>query len=164
MFKRSETSSGKVQCRVYLPWCIIIPFLLHQTCDFSSRRIKYTCHQLFIVYGKKKLSSPFLSFRLCLGALVNNFFSIRMLSCFIQVDKFKYQPTLNVPTLHPKTPFLSTDILLIHFYLFKNKFQTRTKLFFFLVQKKLFDLFRTKDWKITIQNIFPHLSNLNPLR
>lgn len=123
-------------------------------------------------YMGKETFVPVLSFRLCLGALVNNFFSIVMLSCFIQVDKFKYQPSLNVPTLHPENTFCLYRYLLIHFYLFKNKFQTKAKLFFFfekkgtrfLYQKKLFDLFRTKDWKIAIQNIFPHLSNLNPLK
>lgn len=130
MFKRFQTSSAKVQCRVYLPWCIIIPFLLHQTCDFSSRCIKYTCHQLFSIWEKETFV-PVSSFRLCLGALVNNFFSILMLSCFIQVDKFKYQPSLNVPTLHPKTLFLSADICLsISIYLKINFRQKRNFLIY----------------------------------
>lgn len=185
MFKRFQTSSGKVQCRVYLPWCIIIPFLLHQTCDFSSRCIKYTCCQLFsavyiihvfvYIWIKKKLSFvPVSSFRSCLGAFVNNFFSILTL-CWCRVSfrwiNLNTNPLWMSQHFIPKTLFLSTDIYLsISIYLKINFRQNETfqkkeqKILRSETKKKLFDLFTTEDWKIAIQNIFPHLSNLNPLK
>lgn len=165
MFKRFQTSSRKSSvsvCVLYipLPWCIIIPFLLHQTCDFSSRCIKYTCrhssfYSQYIIWGTKKKRRRRRNFRvpvsdvvpfICLGALVNNFFSILMLSCFIQVDKFKYQPTLKCPNTSSQNTFFFHSLLfssfylqiylLIHFYLFKNKISDKKLFFLFLFWKE----------------------------
>ncbi len=165
MFKRFQTSSRKSSvsvCVLYipLPWCIIIPFLLHQTCDFSSRCIKYTCrhssfYSQYIIWGTKKKRRRRRNFRvpvsdvvpfICLGALVNNFFSILMLSCFIQVDKFKYQPTLKCPNTSSQNTFffiLYSSLLSIYRYIYlsisiylKIKFQTKNFSFFFYFEKK----------------------------